>query len=183
VIARGGRVFFEEGVPGGGQVVFRLSGQSSVIIDNDSVKAFAGERGFSFIGEGEVPGVSGPGSGSFGTDAGILIDFLSRAEGGFSVNGVEGAISGGSGNPPPFGFFVNGQPATPGTNFFVTRGLVLPSPPPPPPVVVVTDEPPPSFDAQLVSSLITSAQEMTPRKEENAPTKEEKDKKKKDREC
>jgi hypothetical protein len=79
---------------------------------------------------------------------------------------------------------VNEQPAVlntaavgsgPNGNLFVHYGGIVPDTP--------SDEPPPGFDSQLISSLLSIVDDLTPKKDESAPTKEEKEKRKKDREC
>jgi filamentous hemagglutinin family protein len=122
---------------------------------------------------------SAPGPVSFGAGT-INITFPDRFEGtGYSLNGVEGAITAPApattstlssieavalvAPPPPlpFGFLVNGQPAIPGVNFFVTYA----SPPPPP--VVPPEAPPPPVDAlqraqgQFISSINSVVDSLT----------------------
>jgi hypothetical protein len=155
---------------------------SQLSILDDLADAAGGQLGSGF------PAVFGPGS--------ITLDFLVRTQGGFSVDGVDGAISGGSGTPPPHGFRVNGQPAVPGTNFLVRYGPLPPTPPVPsaPPAPPAPSEspaptepataPPPAFDSQVVSSLTNVTEDVVPETEAAAPTKEEQARRRRrDREC
>ncbi|HZM47229.1 MAG TPA: hypothetical protein VFC14_20595, partial [Burkholderiales bacterium] len=153
------------GTLGTGEMGLVLFGPTSQLTVNGDLVDVAGGQ----IGSGPSA-VFGPGS--------INVDFLVRTEGGFSVNGVDGAISGGSGSPPSHGFRVNGQPAVQGTNFFLVYG-------PLPPALAETPEtrPPPAFDSQVISSVLNVIEDLLPRTKNEAPTKEQQEQKKKEREC
>jgi filamentous hemagglutinin family protein len=103
VLARGGSSSSSSGL-GAAEIVMQITSPTGeLVVHDDTVHAIGGR-----LGE----------NGPFGP-ASITLKFPGRSEGGFSVNGVDGAISGSSSS---FGFLVNGETAIRNQNFFVEYG-------------------------------------------------------------
>jgi filamentous hemagglutinin family protein len=99
VVAAGG-----PGDTAGGSAVVELTSATGVSVDN-----------------GQVMALGGPGSAMGG--AAILLNFPLLATGGYSVNGIDGAITDSDGI---YGFFVNENPAILNQNLLVTYATTLP---------------------------------------------------------
>jgi filamentous hemagglutinin family protein len=165
LIARGGSTN-PSGTPGSGTALFTLTGPTgSLDLVNERVEVTGGR-----LGSSSTDPIGGTGT--------IVLTFTERTSGGFSVNGVEGAITG-----SPVGFFVNDEPAIPGTNFLtVYLGVIPPDAPPAPPPTL--EQLPPALD-QVVTALNDVAKDLaeTFTGDDSTSTKEEKDQKKKQTVC